>query len=110
MGGELVCQKLEATEDEEAEKKLLGVVWNTDTDRLSVAIEEEKFAQQAKTPRHVVQQQAALFDPIGMIAPFILLGRKWTQSSMVDEWGWDTKLLAEVEDGFNKWTASIHLL
>ena len=95
---------------ETAEKKLLGVVWNTDTDRLSVAIEDEKFEKRAETPRHVVQQQAALFDPIGMIAPFILLGRKWTQSSMVDEWSWDTRLLAAVEEGFNKWTASIHLL
>ena len=58
----------------------------------------------------MIQQQAALFDPIGMIAPFILLGRKWTQSSMVDEWSWDKKLLTAVEEGFNKWTASIHLL
>ena len=58
----------------------------------------------------MVQQQAALFDPIGMIEPFILSGQKWMQSSMVDDWGWDLKLLREVEEGFNAWTASIHLL
>ena len=34
----------------EVEKKILGVVWNTDTDRLSVAIEDEKFEERAETP------------------------------------------------------------
>ena len=58
----------------------------------------------------VVQQQAALYDPMGMIAPFILLGRQWTQSAMQGPWGWDIRLKPEVEKGFNNWTKQIPLL
>ena len=79
-------------EEEEEVDKILGIVWDMRRDRLSVAVEEEKFSQRAKTPRQVVQQQASLYDPLGILAPFILLGRKWTQKSMPDKWGWDLPL------------------
>ena len=88
----------------------MGIGWNTKRDSLNVVIDDEKFAIPATTPRMVVQQQAALYDPLGMIAPFILLGRQWTQSAMQGPWGWDIKLKPEVEKGFNCWTKEIPLL
>ena len=54
-----------------------------------------------------MQQQAALYDPMGILAPFILIGRKWTQMSMQGKWGWDLPLSKEIEEGFNEWTESI---
>ena len=96
--------------EEERHQKILGIAWDMKEDSFSVAIEEEKFTPRATTPRQVVQQQAALFDPLGILAPFILLGRRWTQQSMTGPWGWDIKLEPRVERGFNLWTDSIHLL
>ena len=96
--------------EEKEERKILGIVWDTDNDTFSVAIDEEKFREVAETPRQVVQQQAALFDPIGMVAPFVLIGRKWTQESMTDDWSWDSLMKEWIRDGFNEWTRSIHLL
>ena len=94
-------------EDEEKERRILGIVWNTKEDTLSVAIDEEKYKEEATTPRHVVQQQAALFDPLGIVAPFHLLGRQWTQKAMAGQWAWDTRTSEEVVIGFNEWTDSI---
>ena len=68
--------------EEVEEEKILGIVWNLKEDSLAVSIEEERFLQPAKTPRQVVQQQAGLYDPLGIVAPFVLIGRKWTQQAM----------------------------
>ncbi len=59
------------------------------------------------TPRLVVQQQAGLYDPLGLVAPFVLIGRAWTQKSMMKDWAWDKPLTEEVKTGFNKWTSEI---
>ena len=82
-------------------------MWNIKEDTLRVAIEEERFAEMAKTTRQVVQQQAGLYDPLGIVAPFVLIGRRWTQRAMKGEWGWDLPLKDEVMKGFNDWTSSI---
>ena len=79
-------QEEEEEEGESQEKRILGIVWKTKEDTLSVAIDEEKYKEEATTPRHVVQQQAALFDPLGIVAPFHLLGRQWTQKAMTGKW------------------------
>ena len=100
----------EGEEEQEEQQSILGISWNTKEDTLSVAVDETKFEEEATTPRMVVKQQALLFDPIGICAPFILLGRQWTQQSMVGPWGWDIKMSTEVIEGFNKWTESIPLL
>ena len=97
-------------EEEQEEQSILGISWNTKEDTLSVTIDEARFAVRATTPRLIVQQQAALFDPIGICTLFILLGRQWTQKSMVKPWGWDMKLKGEIEEGSNRWTESISLL
>ena len=94
---------MEEGEDEEV-NTILGIQWNMTNDTLSVAVDEERFKERAKTPRQVVQQQAALYDPIGILAPFILIGRGWTQKLMQGRWGWDLPLPEKVEEGFNKWT------
>ena len=85
----------------------MGIVWNTKDDTLGVAIEEEKYTARARTPREIVQQQASLYDPLGIIAPFIMLGRQWIQKSMSGKWSWDTPSTKEVEEGFNTWTEMI---
>ena len=97
----------EVEEEEAKEKRILGIVWDTKKDTLSVAIDEEKYKDEATTPRHVVQQQAALFDPLGIVAPFHLLGRQWTQKAMTGKWAWDIRTSEEVVLGFNEWTGSI---
>ena len=104
---EMSEQEEEEDEGESQEKRILGIVWKTKEDTLSVAIDEEKYKEEATTPRHVVQQQAALFDPLGIVAPFHLLGRQWTQKAMAGKWAWDIRTNEEVVIGFNEWTNSI---
>ena len=75
----------EEEEEEEEVDKILGIQWNMTNDTLSVAV-DERFKVRAKTPRQVVQQ-AALYDPMGILATFILIERRWTQMSMQGKWG-----------------------
>merc|ERR1712228_1132384 len=81
---------------QDEEEKILGILWNMVTDRLSVVIEEERFAATAETPRQLVKLQASLYDPLGILAPFILLGRLIIQAAMQGRWGWDVKMCDEL--------------
>jgi len=95
------------TEDRNKEQKVLGIAWDMEKDTLSVAIDEEKFKVPAQTTRDLVKLQASLFDPLGLIAPNIMIGRSWTQKSMHGNWGWDRKLEPSVKEGFNLWASSL---
>ena len=92
---------------QETEEKILGIQWNMETDRLSVVIEKEKFEETAETPRKVVKLQASIYDPLGILAPFILLGRLIIQAAMQGKWGWDTKMSEELVKRFARWLKSI---
>ena len=95
------------SEETGKEQKVLGIAWDMQKDTLSVSIEEEKFRKPAETTRDLVRMQASLFDPLGMIAPNIMIGRSWTQKSMHGNWGWDKKLERSVRDGFNEWANNL---
>ena len=88
-------------------EKILGVVWNMKKDTFSPAFDEEKFKERARTPRGIVQRQAAIHDPLGISAPFQLLGRKLTQKAMQGKWGWDTPLDKDLEEEFWRWSKSV---
>ena len=47
-------------EEQDKEASILGISWNTKTDHLSVAIDEEEFLERARTPHQIVKQQASL--------------------------------------------------
>ena len=97
----------EEAHGEESREKILGVVWNMKEDTLSIAIEEEEFEKTAITPRQIVQMQAKIFDPLGIGAPFVLIGRRLTQKAMKGKWGWDIPVSKELQEEFNAWAKSV---
>ena len=70
-------------------------------------IESEKFEVDVETLRQLVKLQATMYDPMGILVPFILLGRKIIQMAMQGKWGWDTRLSQSVIDMAIKWLRSI---
>ena len=93
--------------EQKEEEKILGIKWNMKEDRLSVEIDKEKYEEEVETLRQLVKLQASLYDPLGILAPFILLGRKIIQMAMQGKWGWDIKLSREVVREATGWLRSI---
>ena len=57
---------------EERVTKVLGLVWNTNADELSISTRKLKLQQPATTKREVLTTLAFLYDPLGMLTPFTI--------------------------------------
>ena len=101
---------LPEVEEKDRYTKVLGVGWDLKEDRLFVPVDDDFGEKEADTPRDVVTATAKIFDPLGIVAPAILPGRRWTQLCMRGKWGWDVALLKDVKKGFNSWARTIREL
>ena len=59
---------------EEPIAKVLGVSWRPEDDCFTFNFDDERFLKPVKTPRHLVALSHLVYDPMGHIAPFQLLG------------------------------------
>ena len=101
---------LPAIDEENRFTKVLGVGWDLKEDRLYVPVDEDFGKKEARTPRDIVTLTAKIFDPLGIVAPAILPGRRWTQLCMKGDWGWDKFFEEKIRRGFNAWAGSIREL
>ena len=70
-------------------ERTLGVQWcvASDTFQFRVTVKENPF-----TRRGVLSTVVSMFDPLGFVAPFILVGKRILQTMCRDKVGWDEPL------------------
>ena len=86
--------------------KALGLKWNTITDNLVFGINVDVVKSKSKTvytKREVASLAAKLFDPIGLIAPFLVRSKLILQSLWTKGVGWDEEIPMEVSLKWNQW-------
>ena len=86
----------------------LGVVWDVQTDsfRFKVKVKQNPF-----TRRGLLATTSTLFDPLGMIGPVVLLGKRMLQDACrLNQPGWDDPLPPEKENEWKAWTESLSAL
>lgn len=81
-------------------ERALGVQWcvASDTFQFRVTIKENPF-----TRRGVLSTVASIFDPLGFVAPFILIGKKILQTMCRDKVGWDEPLPEDLKPHWEIW-------
>ena len=89
------------------DSKALGLVWDTEQDRLLVNFRE--FCE-ASTRRQMASQLASQFDPLGMASPFILGARLILQKVSTSGADWNDVLPVDVKDKWRKWLSSLSKL
>jgi hypothetical protein len=62
-------------------EKVLGVAYSFEDDDFTI-INDNKAKKVVKTQRHMVSIVHALFDPLGIMAPFTLIGKEIMQRAM----------------------------
>ena len=70
--------------------RVLGLLWDTETDTISVQPPEKKTA--FKTKRGVLASIASTFDPLGLVAPFTLQAKLLMQDLWKKHLSWDAEL------------------
>ena len=76
----------------------LGIKWNVETDKFVWDVREETMAlarQKQPTRRGMLSIVYSVFDPIGLIAPFVMKAKLLLQESCRKQQGWDDEIAAQ---------------
>ncbi|XP_064479221.1 uncharacterized protein LOC135392441 [Ornithodoros turicata] len=106
---EQLCATLRHYEDERLishhERKVLGLVWDAESDTLRVALNSVMdFLLTANvTKRSLLQTVARIFDPLGILAPFVIKAKILFQRVWQKELRWDESLPHDILEDWQKW-------
>ncbi|XP_037113011.1 uncharacterized protein LOC119126082 isoform X2 [Syngnathus acus] len=81
-------------------ERALGVEWCVASDQFQfrVVVKERPLSR-----RGVLSMVASIFDPLGFVAPFILVGKQILQQMCRDKIGWDEPLPADLRPQWESW-------
>lgn len=89
--------------------KALGLGWDMKNDMVKYS--DLSFDENAEvTKRTISSEVARLFDPVGLISPFIMQGKILMQKTWAEKLAWDEKVNTDMLRDFQKWQRQIRLL
>ena len=94
----------------EAIAKVLGLVWNSNIDTLSLSLDkliQEIHAPQSITKRSVLSLSSKLFDPLGFVESVSAKGKIMMQELWKMKMLWDTELPHNYREKWLKWLSEI---
>ncbi|XP_055605790.1 uncharacterized protein LOC129753962 [Uranotaenia lowii] len=93
-------------------ERVLGIMWDTQNDVFSFAVPTNAAATEAEPPkkRGVLSTVMSLFDPIGLLAPFTVLGKMLMQDLWRAGCDWDQRIDGECLDKWRQWVAMFSLV
>ena len=90
-----------------AVERALGVHWCIESDTLQFRI---TMQDKAPTRRGILSTVSSVFDPLGLVAPFILGGKQILQELCRDGVGWDDEVPDKLRSEWEKWRAELPTL
>nr|CAH7747066.1 unnamed protein product [Callosobruchus chinensis] len=83
---------IELSLNKEQEAKTLGLTWNSEIDCLSYKVTSSKCFSEKVTKRTILLKVASIFDPLGLLAPCIILAKILLLKLWVEGLSWDESL------------------
>ncbi|XP_052746235.1 uncharacterized protein LOC112051537 [Bicyclus anynana] len=90
--------------------KTLGVGWLNDTDEFYFNTQFEFHIDQPITKRSILSYASQIFDPLGMLSPFIVTAKMLLQQLWLLKLGWDDVVPSDVARQWNRFIASLSIL
>lgn len=92
--------------------KLLGVLWDGETDTFLFNVEEleREVNQTPVTKRQLLRITASIFDPLGFLSPFTIKLKILFQTLCINNNNWDEPLSGEALQVWNMVSSQLHLL
>ncbi|XP_068674508.1 uncharacterized protein [Montipora foliosa] len=100
-------QNLDITKDTLPIERALGVQWCVESDTLQFRVQ---LKDQPLTRREILSTISSVFDPLGMLAPLILVGKVILQELCRDGTGWDDSIPESLKARWERWRGDLHLL
>ena len=92
---------------------VLGLPWDTRADTLGIGSERilEKLNQEnIDTKKELFSLMQTVFDPLGMLCPFVLQAKKLMQKTHKTKLDWKERLPDDILSDWKKWKESLSLL
>ena len=93
--------------DVTAIERALGVHWCIESDTLQfrIIVQDKPLSR-----RGILSTVSSVFDPLGLVAPFILVGKRILQELCRDGVGWDDEVPDDLRPQWEKWRAELPVL
>lgn len=89
------------------EQRTLGLQWSMESDTFKFV---NKIQDKPTTRRGILSVVSQLYDPLGFIAPYTLLGKNILQHINKAELGWDEEVRGDVANLWSKWLGQLSAL
>lgn len=88
-------------------ERALGILWciESDTFQFKIILKERPL-----TRRGILSSVGCLYDPLGLIAPVVLLGKQILQQMCADKANWDDPLPEYLKDKWKRWRETLDSL
>jgi len=92
--------------------KLLGITWNSDTDEFTFCFSEliAYMKELPATKRSVLKASAKIFDPLGLISPFVIRLKVLFQTLCIEGQNWDEPLIGNALEQWNQFANELKAL
>ena len=90
--------------------RALGVSWDVRLDTLGYQVDKENFVNKSRTRRGMLSATAALYDPLGLAAPYVMQARMILQELTRLRLGWDEAIPKENGKLWEQWIADLRCL
>ena len=88
-------------------ERALGVRWSVAKDTLHFDVQ---LPERPDTRRGILSTVSSLYDPLGLISPFVLQGKNILKQLCCDGMSWDETVPEEIKNTWNMWKKDIQLL
>ena len=85
-------------------ERALGVIWDTERDVLTFRITKPS---KPETKRGILSVLSSVYDPLGLISPFILNARRIAQELFRRNIGWDEMIPQDLSRQWETWTEQV---
>ena len=93
------CKTVEVKElSSDAQSRALGVQWNVSRDAFYYEIKASSNVSEKVTKRAMLSKVSSMYDPLGLISPVILNGRRFFQEAVRKGLDWDNPIPAGLVD------------
>ena len=75
-------------------EKGLGIYWNTEENNIGF---EVRLKEKPNTKRGMLSMVSSIYDPLGLVSPFILEGRQIVQKLCFSKFNWDEPVKEDVK-------------
>ena len=93
--------------DRKIREKTLGVLWNSVSDQFEIQI---NVKQKPLTRRGILSMVSQVYDPLGIIHPFLLQAKQLMQDLCAQRLGWDEVISDAKRELWLRWLNSLHHL